>query len=218
MECAEAKERLLDHREGQLDVEGQMHLEAHLLMCGRCHDEFQALDALLSAVAALPVPDPSPGFARRLHARIAQEKQRRSSGWRRRPQLTLALAGACLAFVLLVGGAVWNFSPPPTSSAVTEGSAALNGAVWNSLRQEEQEEVEVTRNLWTDMDPDWTTLSEKVDRRLASLALREEDLTEEVAGLWAPGLPGAEVMHVLVEISVELSDVELEALLVRMRG
>ncbi len=195
-----------------------MRLQAHLLMCGRCHDELQALDTLLSAVAALPVPDPSPGFARRLHARIGQEKQRRSLGWRRRPQLTLALAGACLAFVLLVGGAVWNFSPPPTSSAVTEGSAALNGAVWNSLRQEEQEEAEVMRTLWPDMDAAWTALSEKAGRRLASLALRGEDLTEEVAGLWAPGLPGAEVMQVLVEISTGLSDAELEALLVRMRG
>ncbi len=218
MECAEAKERLLDYREGQLDLEGRMHLEAHLLICGRCLEEFQALDDLLSAVAALPVPEPSPGFARRLHARIAQEKQHQTWGWRRRPRLSLAWAGACIAFVLIVGAAVRILLPVAEVPLLEQRIQAITRVDEADRSSLARMELELTRNLWPGRDPDWTALSEGADRSLASLALRREEVTlQQVVALWAESVSGHQAMDALLEI-IELSDAELEELLVRMRG
>lgn len=77
MECGEARQEFLEYLDGQLDLEAKIHLEAHLFTCAACLDEVRTLEALRSDIAALPIPDPSPGFARRLHARLEDERRRR---------------------------------------------------------------------------------------------------------------------------------------------
>lgn len=188
MECEEARERLLEYREGQLDLEGRMHLEAHLLVCEGCFEELQALEALLSAVAALPVPDPSPGFVRRVRARIREEKQGRLLGWLQGSRLRPAWAAAFLAFVLVAGGALWavlpRAKPPPVLIGTLDARRQLpgprdqwpvtSGQQLEDWRLATEEEAELILTLWPGRGRDWAALDQVDDRRLAALALGED--------------------------------------------
>lgn len=254
MECNEAREKLLEYREGQLDLEGRMHLEAHLLVCEGCLRELQALEALMATIVALPVPDPSPGFIRRLQARIEEEKRGRlpvgagftppvSGGcqalpyiW---PRLRPAWATALLAFVLVAGGALWAFLPLArclmsdggcwTLPDIDHRTSSIEHPVWDLGSEEE---AELILNLWPSRGPDWIAFGEGGDRLLASLALggdrphsvhpeavsegwMEESNIKEVVGIWTIALPGRKAMEVLAGM-IELSDQELEALLMRL--
>ena len=75
-------------------------VERHLAACPACREETQALAATWTALAALPVLEPSPEVARRLHRRVRWEGIRESlasiESWQR-----AALAGVA-GFVLSV--------------------------------------------------------------------------------------------------------------------
>lgn len=225
MGCEEAREKLLEYREGQLDLEGRMHFEAHLLVCEGCFEELQALDALLSAVAALPVPDPSPGFVRRVHTRIREEKQGRLLGWLQGSCLRPAWAVAFLAFVLVAGGALWAVLPLARCSMLDVGCWTLPNIEHRTSNIEHpvwglgsEEEAELILTLWPGRGRDWAALDQVEDRRLAALAVGREELNvEETVQLWMTALPGRKAMEAFAGV-MELPDPELEKLLDQMRG
>ncbi len=94
--------------DGALDPAARGRVESHLATCAGCRAERDRLSGALAALARLPAaPEPSPYFAARLAARLAQEPSRgllgRLSAWRWRLALPAGgLAAAALAGVLVV--------------------------------------------------------------------------------------------------------------------
>jgi anti-sigma factor RsiW len=94
--------------DGALDPAARRTVEAHLAACAACRAEHGRLRGALSSLGRLPPPpEPSPWFATRLAARLAEEPRRgwfaRLAAWRWRLALPAAgLAGAALAGVLMV--------------------------------------------------------------------------------------------------------------------
>jgi anti-sigma factor RsiW len=118
--CLEFEALLEDSLEGQLGGAEAKSLAAHLETCARCRE---ALDAARLTThlfhAAEPTPDPGPGFARLVMARIREEQKSLkgsfwvplvSFGWR------FAMT-ASLALVLLVVYAAKS-APQPLSQDV----------------------------------------------------------------------------------------------------
>ncbi len=83
-------------------------LRSHLAACAACRDELERLRALTGAVdraiAEMVNAEPSPGFAARVHARVADESAARATWWR---GLVPALAGGAAVLAL----AVWLLWP-----------------------------------------------------------------------------------------------------------
>ena len=94
--------------DGALDPAARRTVEAHLAACAACRAEHGRLRGALSALGRLPPPpEPTPWFATRLAARLAEEPPRAWRGllaaWRWRLALPAAgLAAAALAGVLVV--------------------------------------------------------------------------------------------------------------------
>jgi hypothetical protein len=150
MDCDEVRERLLEYRERQLDLPAQTSLEAHLLICERCLGELHDLDALLSALAAEPIPEPSPAAGQRLRMRIAAERARAGSGrlrwagWR----TTLATAGLLVVVGTTVGPVLprrgshqhdLERSTPSIASTIDDGSLEAALSLWQAPLLQERE-------------------------------------------------------------------------------
>jgi hypothetical protein len=219
MECDQAREGLLEFREGQLDLEARMRMEAHLLVCRECLDELRAVESLLARVAALPVPEPSPGFARRIHARIEEERRRPALGRGWLPRVT-SLAAAGLAALLLVSGGLWALFPPrgaPPSEVSRARTMAEERSVWSFLLRSAGEDADLLRHIWPERDSELSALADAGDRMLASLALGPAGPdVEEVVRLFTAGLPERRATDSLARM-MEFSDQELQELLARLR-
>ncbi len=91
--------------DGALPPERRAAVEGHLAACAACRAERARIDRALALLGRLPPPpEPSPGFARGLWARLDAERARRGRGgvlwswrWRLAP-----LAGAAAAAALAV--------------------------------------------------------------------------------------------------------------------
>ncbi len=83
MSCPELLDAL---SEAALGGEANLRLRAHLAACSQCRSELDRLRALTGAidrsVAAMVTADPSPGFAARIRARVAEESASRIAWWR----------------------------------------------------------------------------------------------------------------------------------------
>lgn len=95
--------------DGALPAGRRAEVEAHLAGCAACRAERDRLAAALSALGALPPPpEPSPWFAARLAARLAEEPAPRASvlgrlrAWRWRLAVPAAGLAAAAAVALLV--------------------------------------------------------------------------------------------------------------------
>ena len=105
--CPEFESLLEDHLAGELGGPDAAKLSEHLKTCGGCHAalDLAAGSARLFAVTE-PTPDPGPGFARLVMARIRAEQDRAAgdkSIWR--PFVSVAwrfAAAASLAVIALV--------------------------------------------------------------------------------------------------------------------
>jgi hypothetical protein len=220
MECDQARGKLLEFREGQLDLDARMRMEAHLLVCGECLDELQAVESVLASVAALPVPEPSPGFPRRIHARIQEERRRRPARERGRLPCVASLAAAGLAGLLLVSGGLWALFPlrgAPPSQVSQARTTVEELSVWSFLLRSAGEDAELLLHLWPGRASDLSVLAEGGDRALASLALGAGGPdVEEMVRLFTAALSEGKAADSLAG-TMELSDQELEELLARLR-
>jgi anti-sigma factor RsiW len=104
--CPEFEALLEDHLSGELGGPEAARLSEHLKSCAGCRTalDFAAPTARFFA-AVDPTPDPGPGFARQVMARIRVEQARAAERSIWRPFITVAwrfAAGAALAVVALV--------------------------------------------------------------------------------------------------------------------
>lgn len=120
--CNRLRPLIQAHLDGELDREGLRRLEAHVGGCPACAAALSAGRLAISAMAALPSPEPSPDFCAAVERGIAGARLRRA-----RWQLRLAgvgVAGTCLiaaAFVL-----IWRaVSPAVWAEVVGWGTAAV---------------------------------------------------------------------------------------------
>ena len=77
-----SEEELILHYYGE--AQNDPAVEDHLAACVTCREEFSRLQQALALVDTDTVPDPGPGFERRVWARLEPqlEEQRRSCGSR----------------------------------------------------------------------------------------------------------------------------------------
>jgi anti-sigma factor RsiW len=118
MDCS--VERLLEYSAGRLPPPEAAALEKHLAACPECRGVAAAQSATWSALDALEAPPVSPGFDRRLWARIDAEAQR---GWQARLAAFFgwrpALAAA-LACMLILAAVVVQRPRPATEQVQAE--------------------------------------------------------------------------------------------------
>ena len=101
MDCAKTREYLNPYIDGALSAKTRREVEQHLLACGDCAAELEALRGLSHALQSLPPRELPPGFTQALHEKLAMEDAPpRPSLWQRGWVRGLA-AAACL--VLLIG-------------------------------------------------------------------------------------------------------------------
>jgi len=193
-----------------------MQLEAHLLGCEGCRDELHAMKAVLSSVAALPAPDPSPGFAGRLHARIQDEKRRTRVRWFRPSWLSPAWA-AVLVFLVATGGVLWTLQPGGRVPLGEAGKVEMNSHEPPRRFPVDPagETGEMLLKLWPSGAQDLAVLVEGRDRSLMSLALGSGEVNpDEAVRIWTSVAPGRRATDVFADLA-GLSEQGLESLLAR---
>jgi anti-sigma factor RsiW len=114
--CPEFEALLEDHLTGELGGPDAAKLSEHLKSCTGCRAALQfAAPSARFLSASEPTPDPGPGFARQVMARIRMEQARAAEKSIWRPFITVAwrfAAGAALALVALVSyDAAFNTHP-----------------------------------------------------------------------------------------------------------
>jgi anti-sigma factor RsiW len=104
--CPEFEALLEDHLSGELGGPEAAELSGHLKSCAGCRTALDLAAPTARFFAAVdPTPDPGPGFARQVMARIRVEQARAAERSIWRPFITVAwrfAAGAALAVVALV--------------------------------------------------------------------------------------------------------------------
>ena len=179
MDCSHARNILLEYLEGQLEFDGRVQLEAHLLGCQECRDELDAMKVILQSVASLPAPSPSPGFARRLRARIRQERRRGFSRfWANRGAFVWVATLA--AFLLAAGAGLWvvhSASPSPAQREWVEPTEGRDRSLLLLALGEEVSAEEMLQAWASIAPPGWRLdafgeLSELSEQELMALLAR----------------------------------------------
>ena len=131
-DCRKFEKSLLDAALGPLAPERERDLHAHIAQCEPCRKAYQHacdLSALVDrGVASLVAGEPSPHFAARLRARIANEQPEPRFAWLEWKPVAAALA---LASVLAVAGIVWittHRNPAPTAVSSAREIASVRTA------------------------------------------------------------------------------------------
>jgi hypothetical protein len=102
----------------------QERVARHLEACGACLEGYQALQRVLAAAAATPVPERGESYEAELWARIAPRLEERRAPWWaglfQGHRLALAGAVAVLVVAAFVAGRWWPQAPPPDGAAGNE--------------------------------------------------------------------------------------------------
>ena len=142
LSCEAAREQITLLHYGELSDEDSHRLEQHLAGCVECRDELEVARALSSAMAILPVREPSPNLIAQTRLKIdeALESAPRDSWWAqfRRSLWTdfrLLRTAPLAAAVMLFAGAGLGFAgfrlaqPPPPQGPVDDPSTLRIAAV-----------------------------------------------------------------------------------------
>jgi hypothetical protein len=126
------EEQLIDLRYGEIgDVNQRAACEEHLAGCAACRNEFSALERVLAAVDAAPVPERDDYYGTRVWQRIRPQLDARRgwdwSAWLRPQRLALVGGVAVLVTAAFVAGRFWP--PPPTGTGPGPTPVADAGAV-----------------------------------------------------------------------------------------
>lgn len=139
------EEQLIDLRYGEIgDAKQRAACQEHLANCAACRSEYSALERVLAAVDAAPVPERDDYYGTRVWQRIRpQLAVRRGWDWSAwlRPQRLAAVAGvAVLAMAAFVAGRFWpprpgnlRQSPTPVADAGAVRERILLVAVGDHL-------------------------------------------------------------------------------------
>lgn len=107
MTCVEHK-NLQAYAEGALSGVQRQSVAAHLAACARCRAELALLARMHEALAAQPLLDPPPGFARSVVARLAPAPAPPSLAWLRASLAACWVAGTAVTLWLARSG---GFTP-----------------------------------------------------------------------------------------------------------
>jgi hypothetical protein len=110
-------------------------VEQHLAACHHCRVEFERLRRVLALVDVQEVPEPGPGFERRVWARLAPELETSRTSWfawlfpAAGPRWVYAGGVAALLLVAFVAGRFSRVDAPVAPAPVSTTAAAANGDV-----------------------------------------------------------------------------------------
>jgi len=115
MNCEHIQQRLDDYLDAELDLKEEAELHAHLDNCPACREQLRQVETLQANLKALPVPEMTPGFARRAVDRAAGQLHEP----RHRRSAFVAGFGSAMvagvAMLLVVGGLLPGGSATSTS-------------------------------------------------------------------------------------------------------
>jgi len=179
-------DRLSEYLDGELPVEEQRALEAHLATCAACRTVRDELRGVLAATASLedrgPVRDLWPG----IRDRIAETTEaavipiRTASRATRRWSLSLAqLAAAAVILVFLSGGAVWLMLRG-TGAAPESVASADAGSVTGGSAEMAAQFISVTESSY---DAAIRELTARLDAQRAELDPATIEIVERTLGL-----------------------------------
>jgi len=77
MNCANVQEHLSEYLDGKLDIGTSAFIKDHLENCQECSQELVSLKKYLKTVRSIPQDKPAPGFLKRVHERIENQKRLR---------------------------------------------------------------------------------------------------------------------------------------------
>lgn len=108
--CTEYEAVLEDHLTGSLGGPDAQKLSEHVKSCDRCRAALRHVTGSISLLrVAEPTPDPGPGFARLVMARIRTEREERERGlWQQ--IIPFAMRFAATAALLFLGLITYDFS------------------------------------------------------------------------------------------------------------
>ena len=81
MQCTHAQTQLDDYIDGELTVDGQYQLAAHLQGCAYCRDEYQQRLSLQQQLRDIPVPPMRPEFVARVSASLGDRGRSHRRGF-----------------------------------------------------------------------------------------------------------------------------------------
>jgi hypothetical protein len=136
MNCEVAQEDIVLSVYGELPDDRAHQLELHLAQCERCRDELEAVAALQKAMAASPVPEPSPSLLARTRLRLDEALDtipqggffRRVSQRFRRSWAALQGAPVMAMGLLLAGTAAGGWGGYRAALKTAHSSSVQNGA------------------------------------------------------------------------------------------
>lgn len=114
---------MMDALDGEILVDDQQLLEAHLQMCSSCQHEWQAMMAIDTLFRRAPLLDPAPDFSQRTLARLPDQRARLLAIGT--IYVTLLLSG--ILPLLLLGGGLYLLFPMLQEPAVVDGIMQLLG-------------------------------------------------------------------------------------------
>jgi hypothetical protein len=126
-----AEEQLVAFRFGYAETDEAAAIEEHLGACEACRATLGAIDATLSAVDQVPVPERSEGYGAEVWARIQPRLERPAPAWRAALQSLLAprrlaFAGG-VAVLVLAAFVAGRYSPRPGPRMATSQGAQQAG-------------------------------------------------------------------------------------------
>jgi anti-sigma factor RsiW len=108
------EEELFQYRQG--DRKGRETVTAHLEQCAECRGELARLEAVFTALDAMPVPDPGEDYGARVWRQIAPRLPEKSPRWWRAFFLPQRLApAAALAALVIIAFYLGRTSNPPAA-------------------------------------------------------------------------------------------------------
>jgi len=129
----------------------------HLASCEPCRRQLRDLRAMMSAAAAVDVPDPSPLYWDHLSARVRETVATEASprpwldvaAWRR--VLMPAWAAAVGSIIIVVALSSRLMAPPPPTAVVKDAEAV---DLWNDAASDDDESLTLVASLSAGLDLD----------------------------------------------------------------
>jgi anti-sigma factor RsiW len=148
MNCKEIRELLPDVAAGMASETSE--LTAHVASCDACAAKLDGLRQTMALLDEWKIPEPSPFFDTRLHARLREELPRPASvwSWIRKPALAFSFAALIVVGTLAIGNRSYftqlesiNTQPPVPAVPADPGTAVGD-----------LQALEKNQNLYADFD------------------------------------------------------------------
>ena len=121
MNCTDFQDQIGDYCSGALSSEPKANCEAHLASCSECAKAVDSHNSFLVMLKAMPVPDPSEGFAKRaLQIAVESEIMGQNVGHHHRRGFMVGFGSAVAAVLALWVVVGMDLQPIPGNSGTVE--------------------------------------------------------------------------------------------------